>query len=505
MNSQLQFIQLFERHKRLILIVPCVCILVGILTILFFPRKYRSESKLFLQVGRESVGIDPTATTGQMIHLQQNGREDEVNSAMELLRSRGISEKVIESLGPDIVLDSDPDSSGGIIGNSVGALLGAVTTLDPISEREQAIIEFENSLDVSADRKSAVIVITYTAKSPQLAQKILRELIEVYPQEYLRIHRNRQSHQFFADQQELLRKQLDEAAAKLRDAKNQMGIASIEGGRSTLEQQLHEITIERLRSEQEVATAKARIKDLTQQLDRIPEKQVAELRRIPNQGADMLRNQLYSLQVQQQDLLARYNEVHPLVMAISAQVEEAEKLVTDQVEMREETTQQINPIYHQLSLELKQENSRLAGLKSRLESLAAQNRSILAELKKLNEFEVQLDELEREEELRRGKYMQYAENLEQARIDQQLAEERISNVSIAQDPTLSEKPVSPHKSLVALASVMLAVAGTASLVIAKKRFRQPEGHQAQTVLPNNVSLNGRNGDSHWNYRESHSR
>ena len=57
-------------------------------------------------------------------------------------------------------------------------------------------------------------------------------------------------------------------------------------------------------------------------------------------------------------------------MAISAQVEEAAKVVTDQVEQREEVTQQINPIHRQLSLDLKQEQSRLAGMKSRLAALA---------------------------------------------------------------------------------------------------------------------------------------
>ncbi|MEX2170193.1 MAG: hypothetical protein WD851_12850 [Pirellulales bacterium] len=497
MSHDTSLLQVLRRHKKKVFIVPAMCLLLGVLTIIYFPRTYRSEAKLFLQVGRESVGLDPTATTGQIISLQQNGREDEVSSAMEILRGRGVSEKVVEILGTKTILgENDPSAAatggglGGAISGAIGSVLGAVKNLDAISEREAAVIEIEESLDVFADRKSAVIGVTYSADSPHLARRVLQTIVEVYPQEYLRIHRNRQSLEFFTDQQELLRAQLDEAAAKLRDAKNDMGVASIDGARSTLEQQLHEIRLEQLRSEQEVATATARIADLQMQLDRVPEQQVASTKTVPNQGADLLRNQLYSLQVQQQDLLARYSEVHPLVMAITAQADEAEKVVSDQVEQREEVTQEINPIHRQLSLELKQEQSRLAGMKSRLAALSEQHATALSNLKGLNEFELRLDELSREEQLRRGKYMQYAENLEQARINHQLAEDKISNVSIAQVPTLSEKPISPRKLIVALASVMLALAGTATLVMAGENFGSAPSDEPIAERSSDPPVNG---------------
>jgi len=467
---------LYFRHKRKLFLIPIICLLGGVLTILFYPRTYQSQAKLFLQVGRESIGLDPTATTGQMVSMLHSGREDEVTSAMEILRSRGVSEKVLDELGAEVILGEDEASNsksrgiGSAVFSAVGSMIGAMTSLDPISEREEAILEIEKNLDVFADRKSAVIGITYRAKSPHLAQKVLQTIVKIYPQEYLRVHRNGQSHEFFSEQEELLRTQLDAAAGNLRDAKNQMGLASIEERSSLLEQQLHAINLEKLHSDQEVATATARIADLRLQLDRTPEQLVESLKTIPNEGADLLRNQLYSLQVQQQDLLSRYTEEHPLVVAIASQVEEAAKVVNDQVEKREESTQQINPIYRQLSLELKQEESRLAGLKSRLDALTKQQQETHDELKELNGFAVRLDELTREEQLRRSKYMQYSESLEQARIDGQLAEARISNVSIAQAATLSERPVNPRKSLVALASIMLALAGTASAVMVSERL-----------------------------------
>ncbi len=65
------------------------------------PRTYASTAKLFLQRGRESVGSDPTANaTGQTIALQQAGREAEIKSAIDVLKSRGLIEPIVDKLTP---------------------------------------------------------------------------------------------------------------------------------------------------------------------------------------------------------------------------------------------------------------------------------------------------------------------------------------------------------------------------------------------------------------------
>src|SRR4051812_20100956 len=69
----------------------------------FWPRTYRSEAKLFVHVGRETVALDPTATTGQVIPVSLS-RETEVNSVLEMLRSRVMIEKLVDQLGPDTIL-----------------------------------------------------------------------------------------------------------------------------------------------------------------------------------------------------------------------------------------------------------------------------------------------------------------------------------------------------------------------------------------------------------------
>jgi uncharacterized protein involved in exopolysaccharide biosynthesis len=116
-------------------------------------------------------------------------------------------------------------------------------------------------------------------------------------------------------------------------------------------------------------------------------------------------------------------------------------------------------------LDLKQERGVLAGLKARLVTLAEQNRTILGDLQALNANEVKIDQLSRDADLAREKYAQYSTNLEEARMDKELEKDNISNLSQVQAASLNERPASPSKPLVALATLLLATAGTALVVV----------------------------------------
>jgi uncharacterized protein involved in exopolysaccharide biosynthesis len=171
------------------------------------------------------------------------------------------------------------------------------------------------------------------------------------------------------------------------------------------------------------------------------------------------------------DLQARYTENHPKVRAVNEQLKEAQQVVAEQADDRSETTDEINPIYRQLMLDLKQERGVLAGLKARLVTLAEQNRAILGSLQALNAHELKIDQLSRDADLARDKYAQYSKNLEEARMDKELEKDGINNLSVVQPASLNERPASPSKPLVALATLILATAGTAVLVVASEWLR----------------------------------
>ena len=496
-----EYVELVFRHKKKILFCPLLAVGLGALVVLFWPRTYRSEAKMFLRVGRETVGLDPTATTGQTMAYQSGDRKDEVKSAIQVIGSRGVIGKVVDRLGPEVVLGEvgagvvEANPLTDLFRRGLGVVGALVSQIDPISKRERAIVEVERNLHVDAERESTVVDVQVDADTPELAQLVCQAIVDVYQQEHLRIYRNDESRLFFTQQRDLLCGQLDNALQQLRDAKNELGISSVDQRRATLEAQFSSVELERIRIEQQLATTRARVADLVRQLTKIPERLVDTKRSIPNQGADMLRDQLYQLEVQAMDLEARYSESHPLVQTIKQQLADAQQIVAGQSDQRLETTDAVNPIYRQLSLELKQQEAVLAGLDAGLKELHQQKTAVLADLRTVNEYELKIDQLQRQADLARAKYFQYARNLEEARMDKELEAEQISNLSVAQTATIAQKPISPSKMLVAVATLLLATAGTASLVFVSERFNDQLLNEADVAESIGVDVLGSIPDS----------
>ena len=299
----------------------------------------------------------------------------------------------------------------------------------------------------------------------------------------MRLHRTSGSKAFFAEQRAELERKVQEAESSLRDAKNKMGVTSIEARRSTLETRLSTIELGRNSTIQQMAAAEARIKTLQEHVDAIPERLHTSTKTMPNSGADALRSQLYALQVKLLDLESKYSEDHPLVASARDQVADAKQMVDGQESERSETTDSLNVNHRTLKLDLAQAESQLAGLEAEMAELDGQREQAIGDLKQLNEYEVQLDELERNRTLARNNFFQYAEALEQARMDEALDSQRISNVNQAQAATFSEKPVSPSKLTVGMLSLALTVAGTTALVVACEKLRKARGEAEQRNSP----------------------
>ncbi len=475
---------LFRHKKKIVLFVAAIGAL-GVMIIMYAPRKYRSEARLFLQVGRESIRLDPTATTGQTLALQQSGRDNEIATALDVLRGRAILELTVDKLTPEIVLGQS--GGGKAKPNPVAEAALAplryvaktVRSIDPISKREEAVIQIMQNFAVEAEHDSTVLSLTYDADTPALAQEVLHALVDVYRQEHVRLHQTNGSKPFFEQQRDELQVQLVEAETKLRDAKNRMGFSSIDGRRNTLETRLGAIELTRNGAIQSIASAQARIASLKTQTEDLPERMQITTKLTPNTGADALRSQLYTLQVELMNLEAKYNPAHPLVASTRAQVDEARRLVQGEDESRETTIDSLNDNRRTLQLELAKAETGLAGYEAQLAELDKQRLTTIADLQQLNDYDVELKDMERTATLARNDFYGYASDLEQARIDEALNAAQIHNVAVAQDATLVEKPVSPSKLLVAAMSMALAAAGTTLLVLGSEKLGSRVHAEAQ--------------------------
>lgn len=198
------------------------------------PRTYVSDAMIFVKLGRETVSLDPTATTGSTISVLES-RENEINSIRDMLSSRGIFEKIVDRIGPEVVLgDAELTDEVKQVNENPGR--------DRLnSPRQKAIKALIQDTSIASSRKSSVLMLTAEASSPELAQRILKEYVEVYQIMHTSAHQTPESNNFFEEQSRLLRSQWKESMKALQIAKEDAGVVSIEGARANLSVQTNAI------------------------------------------------------------------------------------------------------------------------------------------------------------------------------------------------------------------------------------------------------------------------
>jgi uncharacterized protein involved in exopolysaccharide biosynthesis len=265
----------------------------------------------------------------------------------------------------------------------------------------------------------------------------------------------------------VLRKQLDDANNELRDLKNAGGFASLDGQRKMIEDQMALVEGQILSVESSLKESQGKLTLLADAVQKAPERiALQEVEGHPNVAGDSMKALLFALQLQERELAAKYQEDHPQLVAVRKQVTDAQKLLASEPPTRAQATTGVNPVRQRLEQDLLLEQSLSAAFKAKRETLLAQRGDILASLKGLNDRSIKMEQLQRRTDLLEANYRSYAENLELARIDQALEEERISNVTVVQPASFVAKPVSPKRWLIVAAGCAIAFIGAFALAFA---------------------------------------
>ncbi len=441
-QPQLDLIGFVRRHKGKMLVTVVIGMAVTLVYLALAPRKFKSEAKLLVRMGRETITIDPTATTGQFV-APAEARDAELHAVEELLASRAMAEKIVDQFGPEVLLEKQPGKK------SLGERLSWLDAynLNPLrvySVRDKAVKALAQNLGITAGKKSNVLSVSYKAEDPQLAHDVVEALVTVARDEHVRVHRTRGSQAFFESQRELLLRELVQHEQRLREFKDNEGVAALVTQRDAQVGLISSLQADLLRARAEQSAAAAEVDLRKRQLRDQPTLVVTEQTTgQPQTAKQTLREKLYELEVNEQELAARLKDNDPRLVHIRTQIAEARRIAGDE-QVSTETKKGINQTHQAAQLALQEREAQLVAITARAAALEAKVAATSNELKKLNAAEMELAKMEREIELARANYKKYSENLEQARIDQELEAAKISSLNLMQSPSLSVTPVSPQ-------------------------------------------------------------
>jgi polysaccharide biosynthesis protein PslE len=401
-----------SRHRGKVIAFGCAMIAFAIVVSAIWPKTYRSEAKLYVRLGRENVGLDATTSLGKEISGLQISREEELNTVVELLRSRSLLEKVVDSVGPETILNPNNESGE----NRPPSLLTLaqltlrkwahqLTNDVPMTPRERAIITLRQQLDMQNVRKTDVILVAHEGPSAQASQRIVSTLINLYMDEHVRMSRSPHAHAFLAEQASSIKKQLVQRETELKTFKDQTGLASPVEQRQTLVTQI------------------GRLED----------------------------------------------DLKTTLTAIEATEAESREILAEQGR----ASAVDGKSHEELRMMLLREKPALASQRAKSALLRKQLADTKEQLKVLNGNENRISQMQREAQILEVSYRKYSEGLEQARLDESLENQRISNINVAQPATLSLQPVKPQRSLFLMAGLLMAIVGGPTLAVLYDAYRSP--------------------------------
>lgn len=494
--SPREVLRCLSRHKGKASLFAVGVMLVAVLVTFFGPETYQSESKLFVRLGRESVVLDPVATSGQHLMQISDLRENEINSVVEMLHSRTLIERVVDELGPKTILGNRWNildavtwmaAGGQPPAGSEGAKLAAAQL------RDKAIRKLNQSVKVYAGRKSSVVTVACTADSPKLAQEVVARLVGHYREQHVVANGANGSHDFFADQTAQCRTVLDTTSAELRDVKNKIGLATLASQHELLSKRIGLLQEQLSTALSDAAAAETAVADMKSKHAEMPATLViSQEDGYPNHAADLMRAQLYALQIKEQELLSLYQDDFPQVREIQRQIKEAKTILDSQTPQKMQVRQGLNESREHLHLAALTEESKACSLRTKAETLRKHLDDALAELRQLNDQEIKVAQLERELTLADANYRKYSEHLEQARIDAALQAQQISNINVVQPATYVLKPILPNKLMNLGLGLAVAVLGALWIALAAERMdrslKSPKDVAMNLELPVLVSI-----------------
>ena len=473
---------LFRHKKKVVIFFIAVVFTVAFSTFLA-PEFYKSDAKLLVKLGRESVTLDPTATTGQTISISQP-REYEINSELEILKSREIAENVVDAIGTDVILKrpdevllGDTTATGrtrdavrdarqrirSVAGEPM-SMFERLDLLDPLKEHDSAVLSVMGSLNINVEKSSNIISLSYEARSPQLAYEVLSKLIDFYLEKHIAVHRTSGSHEFFIQQTDQLREKLAQSEEALREIKNNTGISSLDEQRTIILERVGTLQQDIEVTSADLATSNSKVEELQRLLANLPEKiETGRTSGLDNMGYGYMRNALYALQLKEQDLLSKYTEENQLVKEVRRQIAEAQSLLNKEEPTHTQVMQSLNVAYQQVHSDLLAERATLSSLEGKSKALKGLLTDAQGELVALNNSEAQIVRLQREIAIQEVTYRNYVDNLEQARIDNALQMEKISNIGVVQPASFPMKTSRPNKMLNLMLGLFFGVFGGVGL------------------------------------------
>lgn len=401
---------------------------------------FQSDVVFFVKNDRPPVEMSPFASDRS---ASTPSDESRVATEVQLLMSEGLHRQVIQ------------ETRGAA---SHGALSDA--------EMVPRLKEFDRNIRIVPIPKTSMIRVSYTGRSLDEAQSVLRDLSARYLSYHLKMHSSGGALAFFQQQADLFQGKLAAARENLAQYENQHKI--------TVLSEQKDLSLRRLTDTQATldATKTERQENeqqslrLIRQLGQVAPRITTQKRTVPNQySVDRMNTMLVELQNKRTELLTKFKPGDRLVQEVDRQIADTRQALAKAEKMSgtEESTD-VNPLRQNLEATLSKVQVNASSLRARESGLRSQVQGYQQDLARLDQATAEHESLSREVKEAEDNYQLYQRKREEARIGGALDNEKISNVTIAEGPT-RPSAANPRVTLATVCGLLLGNLGIAGLAL----------------------------------------
>jgi uncharacterized protein involved in exopolysaccharide biosynthesis len=452
------------RHARLIAFSFVVVFVAAVLVVRMMPRQYEAQIKILVKRER----VDPVVTAEQTTqNIAPEFTEQDLNSEVELLKSRDLLEKVAVASG---------------------------MALADRAEIFRAAQTLQKDLKVEPLKKTKLIKVTYRSSSPYQAAKVLQTLTRLYLDKHMEVHRPAGALDFFQARAEEYRKGLKNAEQQLARFDTENGVVTPELEKEITVRKLSEFESEVRQTRAAMTETEQRIHALEGQQASTPARSTTQVRTLDNALLlQQMKSTLLNLELKRTELLSKFAPDYRPVQDIEAQIAQTREALAnaEKNQMREETTDR-DTTHEWLTAELAKARAELSALQGRFTATSQIVDAYRAQVRRLNEKQIAQEELIRSAKSAEQNFLLYSQKQEEARISDAMDRQRIFNVSIAEAATVPAVPTGPGGLLTVALAALLASLVSASLALAvdytDRSFRTPEEVERFLGVPVLASL-----------------
>lgn len=437
-------------------------VLLGSLVAAVVWPTYRAQTEILVRRQR----VDPVVTPEQNSQMVVNATvtEEEINSEVELITGEDVLRKVVLQCGLD-----QPHSW-------LGRMFGSH---DPEHRIGKAVSNLRSSLGVDSLPKTNVIRITYSSSNPKMAAQVLSVLDDVYLQKHEEVQRTPGQFQFFDQQVQRAKAELDSAEERLKAFPQEAGTANPSLGRDITLQKVNDFNASLGQIEAAMAESKKKIDAMEQLSKTTPTRLTTQMRQQDDAPVlQQMKSTLLGLELKRSDLASKYQPDYPPLQELDREIANTRAAIAGEKPLNDVTTDQ-NPASAWINSELVKTKAELRGYEAKAAETQVLVRQTLASAEKLDKQGVEQGDLVRTAKAAEDNYLLYLHKREEARITDALDAQRILNVAIAEKPSV---PSLPRESLLmyGLIGVFLAATVSAGAVFTLEYF-DPSFHTPAEV------------------------